>query len=77
KEASIGALISFRCAYFFIPLALGTTLLVISEVFFRNDGRGLMLDQMKASAEVFEFFSQFLQTAFQDMTFVDRERLLD
>ena len=43
----------------------------------RHDGRGLMLDHMKASAEVFEFFSQFLQTAFQHMSFVDREGLLD
>ena len=40
KEASIGALIAFRCAYFFIPLALGTTLLVISEVVFRRRSRG-------------------------------------
>lgn len=40
KEASIGALIAFRCAYFFIPLALGTTLLVISEVIFRRKSRG-------------------------------------
>lgn len=40
KEASIGALIAFRCAYFFIPLALGTTLLVISEVVFRRTSRG-------------------------------------
>ncbi|WP_163872762.1 lysylphosphatidylglycerol synthase domain-containing protein [Rhizobium laguerreae] len=39
KEASIGALIAFRCAYFFIPLALGTTLLVISEVIFRRRSR--------------------------------------
>ncbi|MBY5368499.1 lysylphosphatidylglycerol synthase domain-containing protein [Rhizobium leguminosarum] len=40
KEASIGALIAFRCAYFFIPLALGTMLLVISEVIFRRKSRG-------------------------------------
>ena len=36
QEASIGALIAFRCAYFFIPLALGTTLLLISEIVFRR-----------------------------------------
>jgi len=36
QEASIGALIAFRCAYFFIPLALGTTLLVTSEFIFRR-----------------------------------------
>jgi len=40
KEASIGALIAFRCAYFFIPLTLGTTLLVISEVVFRRRSGG-------------------------------------
>jgi len=39
KEASIGALIAFRCAYFFIPLALGSTLLVISEMIFRRRSR--------------------------------------
>lgn len=39
KEASIGALIAFRCVYFFIPLALGATLLVISEVVFRRHSR--------------------------------------
>ncbi|EJZ18801.1 lysylphosphatidylglycerol synthase domain-containing protein (plasmid) [Rhizobium sp. Pop5] len=38
KEASIGALIAFRCAYFFIPLALGSVLLFISEVVFRRSG---------------------------------------
>ncbi|PDS99641.1 hypothetical protein CO659_02355 [Rhizobium sp. S9] len=36
QEASIGALIAFRCAYFFIPLALGAVLLLISEVVFRR-----------------------------------------
>lgn len=36
QQASIGALIAFRCAYFFIPLALGTTLLVTSEFIFRR-----------------------------------------
>ncbi|MBX5000753.1 lysylphosphatidylglycerol synthase domain-containing protein [Rhizobium lentis] len=36
QEASIGALIAFRCAYFFIPLALGATLLLISELVFRR-----------------------------------------
>ncbi|AHG48106.1 membrane protein (plasmid) [Rhizobium leguminosarum bv. trifolii CB782] len=36
QVASIGALIAFRCAYFFIPLALGTTLLLISEIVFRR-----------------------------------------
>ncbi|MBP2448230.1 lysylphosphatidylglycerol synthase domain-containing protein [Rhizobium leguminosarum] len=40
KQASIGALIAFRCVYFFIPLALGTTLLAISEVVFRRRSRG-------------------------------------
>ncbi|EJT02204.1 lysylphosphatidylglycerol synthase domain-containing protein [Rhizobium sp. CCGE 510] len=40
KEASIGALIAFRCVYFFIPLALGATLLAISEVVFRRRSRG-------------------------------------
>ncbi|MFS8145205.1 lysylphosphatidylglycerol synthase domain-containing protein [Rhizobium sp. BR 249] len=35
QQASIGALIAFRCAYFFIPLALGATLLLISELIFR------------------------------------------
>ncbi|EJC83610.1 putative integral membrane protein [Rhizobium leguminosarum bv. trifolii WSM2297] len=39
QEASIGALIAFRCAYFFIPLALGTTLLLISEIVFRRSRR--------------------------------------
>ncbi|PDT02792.1 hypothetical protein CO666_18065 [Rhizobium chutanense] len=38
QEASIGALIAFRCTYFFIPLALGTTLLLITEVVFRRSG---------------------------------------
>ncbi|GAA3065618.1 lysylphosphatidylglycerol synthase domain-containing protein [Rhizobium viscosum] len=32
SQASIGALIAFRCVYFFIPLALGAALLFISEV---------------------------------------------
>jgi hypothetical protein len=32
---------------------------------------------MKASAEVFEFFSQFSQPAFQGMTIGDQERFLD
>ncbi|MDO3433872.1 lysylphosphatidylglycerol synthase domain-containing protein [Rhizobium sp. CBN3] len=36
QEASIGALIAFRCAYFFIPLALGTVLLLITEFVFRR-----------------------------------------
>ncbi|MBX4909907.1 MULTISPECIES: lysylphosphatidylglycerol synthase domain-containing protein [Rhizobium] len=36
QQASIGALIAFRCAYFFIPLTLGTTLLLISEFIFRR-----------------------------------------
>ncbi|PDT27491.1 hypothetical protein CO660_22535 [Rhizobium sp. L9] len=36
QEASIGALIAFRCAYFFIPLALGTTLLLSIELIFRR-----------------------------------------
>ena len=40
KEASIGALIAFRCVYFFIPLTLGTTLLIISEAVFRRRSRG-------------------------------------
>ena len=40
QEASIGALIAFRCAYFFIPLMLGTTLLLVSEVVFRRSGGG-------------------------------------
>ncbi|EJB06271.1 putative integral membrane protein [Rhizobium leguminosarum bv. trifolii WSM597] len=39
QEASIGALIAFRCAYFFIPLALGTALLLISEIVFRRSRR--------------------------------------
>jgi uncharacterized membrane protein YbhN (UPF0104 family) len=39
KEASIGALIAFRCVYFFIPLVLGTTLLFISEVVLRRHSR--------------------------------------
>ncbi|WP_085740388.1 lysylphosphatidylglycerol synthase domain-containing protein [Rhizobium sp. CIAT894] len=39
QEASIGALIAFRCTYFFIPLALGTTLLLITEVVFRRGSR--------------------------------------
>ena len=39
QEASIGALIAFRCTYFFIPLALGTTLLLISEIVFRRSRR--------------------------------------
>ncbi|MBX4892197.1 lysylphosphatidylglycerol synthase domain-containing protein [Rhizobium bangladeshense] len=36
QQASIGALIAFRCAYFFIPLALGVTLLLVSEIVFRR-----------------------------------------
>ncbi|MDK4734758.1 lysylphosphatidylglycerol synthase domain-containing protein [Rhizobium sp. CNPSo 3490] len=36
QGASIGALIAFRCAYFFIPLALGTMLLLITELVFRR-----------------------------------------
>lgn len=40
QEASIGALIAFRCSYFFIPLALGITLLVVSELIFRRRSRG-------------------------------------
>ncbi|ACE94515.1 hypothetical conserved protein (plasmid) [Rhizobium etli CIAT 652] len=40
QEASIGALIAFRCTYFFLPLALGTTLLIVSEVIFRRRSRG-------------------------------------
>ena len=40
QEASIGALIAFRCSYFFIPLALGTTLLIVSELIFRRRSRG-------------------------------------
>lgn len=39
KEASIGALIAFRCVYFFIPLALGTTSLFISEVILQRRSR--------------------------------------
>lgn len=31
QEASIGALIAFRCVYFFLPLALGITLFVVGE----------------------------------------------
>ncbi|MBB5577801.1 uncharacterized membrane protein YbhN (UPF0104 family) [Rhizobium paranaense] len=34
--ASIGALIAFRCIYFLIPLVLGTTLLITSELAFRH-----------------------------------------
>jgi hypothetical protein len=34
--ASIGALIAFRCIYFLIPLMLGTTLLIASELAFRH-----------------------------------------
>ncbi|OWV82013.1 hypothetical protein ATY77_01860 [Rhizobium sp. R634] len=40
QQASIGALIAFRCAYFFIPLMLGTMLLLVSEVVFRRSGGG-------------------------------------
>ncbi|RUM20627.1 UPF0104 family protein [Rhizobium vallis] len=39
KEASIGALIAFRCAYFFIPLAFGSLLLLISEIVLRRGSR--------------------------------------
>ncbi|MBB4234644.1 lysylphosphatidylglycerol synthase domain-containing protein [Rhizobium esperanzae] len=46
QEASIGALIAFRCTYFFIPLALGTTLLLITEVVFRRSrGPGQQADE--------------------------------
>ena len=40
QEASIGALIAFRCAYFFLPLALGAALFIASEVIFRRQSRG-------------------------------------
>ena len=33
QEASIGALIAFRCIYFFVPLALGIALFVMGEAF--------------------------------------------
>ncbi|MGY5810328.1 lysylphosphatidylglycerol synthase domain-containing protein [Rhizobium sp. LEGMi198b] len=36
NAASIGALIAFRCIYFLIPLILGTTLLIASELMFRH-----------------------------------------
>ncbi|MBB4566820.1 lysylphosphatidylglycerol synthase domain-containing protein [Rhizobium leucaenae] len=36
EAASIGALIAFRCIYFFIPLVLGTMLLITSELVFRH-----------------------------------------
>ncbi|ARO33963.1 lysylphosphatidylglycerol synthetase/UPF0104 protein (plasmid) [Rhizobium sp. NXC14] len=39
QQASIGALIAFRCAYFFIPLALGTSLLLSIELIFRRSSR--------------------------------------
>ncbi|MEF0943705.1 lysylphosphatidylglycerol synthase domain-containing protein [Rhizobium sp. BR 362] len=36
NAASIGALIAFRCIYFLIPLILGTTLLIVSELASRH-----------------------------------------
>ncbi|MBB3452675.1 hypothetical protein FHT86_000931 [Rhizobium sp. BK313] len=38
--ASIGALIVFRCIYCLIPLMLGTTLLIASELAFRHRSVG-------------------------------------
>lgn len=37
-SAGIGAIIAFRCVYFFLPLALGFPLLLLSEHFLRRDG---------------------------------------
>lgn len=36
EAASIGALIAFRCLYFVVPLALGTTLMIIGELIFER-----------------------------------------
>ncbi len=36
----IGALIAFRCIYFFVPLPIGASLLAISEVVLRKHGGG-------------------------------------
>ena len=53
KEASIGALIAFRCAYFFIPLALGSVLLFISEIVFRRSrGAGEEADERAEAQSV-------------------------
>ncbi|MBX5132108.1 UPF0104 family protein [Rhizobium lentis] len=53
QEASIGALIAFRCAYFFIPLALGTTLLLSIELIFRrSSGAGEEADESAEAQSV-------------------------
>lgn len=53
QQASIGALIAFRCAYFFIPLALGVTLLLISELIFRwSRGAGEEADERAEAQSV-------------------------
>jgi uncharacterized membrane protein YbhN (UPF0104 family) len=39
QAATIGAVIAFRCVYFFLPLPFGVLLLAISERVFRKDAR--------------------------------------
>ncbi|RWX79293.1 UPF0104 family protein [Neorhizobium lilium] len=37
--AAIGALVAFRCLYFFVPLSIGLPTLLVAEAYYRRQGR--------------------------------------